>query len=66
MRSRDDGETWQAVGLAPRQEQGAVALAAGPGEHVAVALSDGDIMRSRDGGRTWQKQLDRGRPVVAR
>ena len=44
----------------------AVALAVGPGGHVAVATSQADLLRSRDGGQTWKVVLEQGRPISIR
>ena len=64
LRSRDGGGTWEPTGLFSGLDAPVVAVAVGPGDHVAVATTAGDIQRSRDGGRTWQKVLVAGRPVA--
>lgn len=63
MHSVDGGATWTSTGLYTGSETPVVALAVGPGEHVVVATTGADISRSRDGGRTWEKVLQRGRTV---
>jgi photosystem II stability/assembly factor-like uncharacterized protein len=64
LRSRDGGGTWEPTGFFSGSDAAVVAVAVGPGDHVAVATTGGDIQRSRDGGRTWQKVLVAGRPVA--
>lgn len=66
LQSRDGGVTWERTGWAAAGEAYAVALAAGPGEHVVVATSGSDLVRARDGGRTWRMVLERGRPASGR
>ena len=61
MRSGDAGVTWKPLGFVSGAETPVIALAAGPGERVAVATTAADLLRSTDGGRSWQKMLDRGR-----
>jgi hypothetical protein len=51
------------TGLDTGSETPVVALAVGPGEHFVVATTGADIHRSRDGGRTWERILRRGRTV---
>ena len=62
--SRDAGKTWQPTGFFAGQGTPAVALAVGPGGHVAVATAGADVTRSRDAGRTWETVVRRGRPVA--
>lgn len=64
--SRDAGKTWQPTGFFAGQGTPAVALAVGPGGHVAVATAGADVARSRDAGRTWETVVKRGRPVAKR
>jgi photosystem II stability/assembly factor-like uncharacterized protein len=64
MRSRDAGATWVAVGFVTGADKPVIALAAGPGERVAVATTAADVLRSTDGGRNWQRLLDRGRAAI--
>jgi hypothetical protein len=66
LRSRDGGTTWQRVGFLSSSDAPVVALAAGPGERVALATSTTDVLRSKDGGSTWEKLLDRGRAGAPR
>jgi photosystem II stability/assembly factor-like uncharacterized protein len=63
LRTVDGGRTWEPTGFFSGLETPVVALAAGPGDHVAVATSGADVARSRDGGRTWQTLVRRGRPA---
>jgi hypothetical protein len=65
LRSRDGGARWDAAGYVGDVKAPVVALAIGPGEHVAFATTGSSVLRSRNGGRTWQKVLDQGRPVAA-
>ena len=60
--SDDAGNTWRTT-VQPRIDGPAVALAVGPGQHVAVATSTADISRSANGGKQWQPVLVRGRPA---
>lgn len=62
--SRDAGKTWQPTGFFAGQGTPAIALAVGPGEHIAVATSGADIARARDAGRTWETVVKRGQPVA--
>lgn len=64
VRSGDGGATWERTGLAFDAETPVVVLAVGPASHVVVATARADVLRSRDGGRTWQPMLERGRPVA--
>jgi photosystem II stability/assembly factor-like uncharacterized protein len=64
MRSGDGGTTWAPTGFAGDTRTVVVALAAGPSENVVLATTNSDVLRSRDGGRTWQRVLERGRPVT--
>lgn len=64
MRSRDAGVTWEAAGYAGGADTPVIALAAGPGERVVIATTAADVLRSTDGGRSWQKLLDRGRAAI--
>ncbi len=66
VRSDDGGARWEPTGLAVDVRAPVVALAAGPGPHVVAATAASDVRRSRDGGRTWQPVLERGRPVAIR
>jgi photosystem II stability/assembly factor-like uncharacterized protein len=66
MLSRDGGTTWEPAGYHGGADSPAAALAVGPGEHVAVATTAADVVRSGDGGRTWRTVVERGRPVGAR
>jgi hypothetical protein len=50
-RSRDGGERWGRVGTVPGEPRGFKALAA---ERLDLALSDGTIAGSEDGGRSWK------------
>jgi photosystem II stability/assembly factor-like uncharacterized protein len=50
LQSRDDGQRWQLVG---RLEGQPAALDSGIGAELLVALHDGTVKRSGDGGRTW-------------
>ena len=61
MRSRDGGSTWEPAGLPAESSEAAAALAVGPGDQVVAATTSADILRSSDGGRTWQVLLRRGR-----
>jgi photosystem II stability/assembly factor-like uncharacterized protein len=65
VQSIDGGATWRSTGLYTGSDSPVVALAVGPGERVVVATTGADISCSRDGGRTWEKVLQRGRPVNA-
>ena len=65
MRSGDAGVTWKPLGFVSGAETPVIALAAGPGERVAVATTAADLLRSTDGGRSWQKVLDRGRAATS-
>ncbi len=64
MRSGDGGTTWAPTGFVGDSRTVVVALAAGPGENVVLATANSDVLRSRDGGRTWQRVLEGGRPVT--
>lgn len=64
LRSRDGGGTWEPTGFFSGSDAPVAAVVVGPGDHVAVATTGGNIQRSRDGGRTWQKVLVAGRPVA--
>ncbi len=64
MRSGDGGATWAPTGFVGDTRTVVVALAAGPGENVVLATTNSDVLRSRDGGRTWQRILEQGRPVT--
>lgn len=64
MRSGDGGATWAPTGFVGDARTVVVALAAGPGENVVLATMNSDVLRSRDGGRIWQRVLERGRPVT--
>jgi len=65
MRSRDGGTTWQASGYVGDVKAPVVALVVGPGEHVALATIGSNVLRSRNGGLSWQTVLAQGRPVSA-
>ena len=52
-RSRDGGETWSAFGLPPIS---AVAIA--PSDGATIYAGGTKVVRSGDGGRTWQTMLD--------
>jgi hypothetical protein len=58
--SDDAGNRWRAT-VQPRIDGPVVALAVGPGQHVAVATSTADVSRSANGGEQWQPVLVRGR-----
>lgn len=60
LRSDDAGDHWRTP-VQPETEGPVVALAVGPGQHVAVATSSGDVSRSADGGGQWRPVLRRGR-----
>jgi len=64
VRSQDAGSTWAPTGFVTDVQVPVVALTVGPGGHVAVATSRSDVLRSRDGGRTWQAVLERGGPAA--
>ncbi|MBI4246058.1 MAG: hypothetical protein HY614_02605 [Candidatus Rokubacteria bacterium] len=64
LQSRDGGVTWRPVGLFTGSDTPVVAIATGPGRHVAVATTAADVRRSRDGGRTWETVLARGRAAA--
>jgi len=66
MRSRDDGETWEATGLHTGADTPVIAVAVGPGSVVAVATSGADVTRSSDGGQTWERLVVRGRAAAQR
>lgn len=65
-RTQDGGATWGAPLLFTGLQTPIIALAVGPADQVVVATSGADVMRSRDGGRTWETLVQRGRPVGAR
>ena len=62
-RSGDGGSTWEPAGPLMDPSMVVTALAVGRGNHVALATMGGDLMRSRDEGRTWEVVLRRGRPA---
>lgn len=64
LASRDGGATWEAAGFVAGADTPVVALVGGPGEHVALATSRADVLRSRDGGRAWQRVVEGGRPAA--
>lgn len=64
-RSRDGGASWEPTGPLPSPAASAVALAVGPGEHVVVATAAADVLRSSDGGRSWTRVIEQGRPAQA-
>ncbi|MFN2291118.1 MAG: HEAT repeat domain-containing protein [Anaerolineae bacterium] len=51
FRSRDQGQTWQALSL--RDGTAPTVWVAGVSGQIAVALDDGTVLRSADGGDTW-------------
>jgi photosystem II stability/assembly factor-like uncharacterized protein len=59
-RSHDAGTSWEAI---PAPVARVVAVAVGPAQHVGLATADSNVIRSADGGRSWQTILARGRPV---
>lgn len=65
-RSPDGGVSWEAPVLFTGAQTPIIALALGPADQVVVATTSADVMRSRDGGRTWEPLVRRGRPVGAR
>jgi len=65
MRSQDAGATWRRAGLETERDAAIVALAAGRGGQLAAATTSGDVLRSRDGGKSWTKVVERGRAVGA-
>jgi hypothetical protein len=64
MRSRDGGSGWERAGFVASPPGMVVALTVGPEQQVVVATSEADVLRSRDGGRTWHPVVQQGRPVV--
>lgn len=62
LASDNAGGRWRAT-VQPEIDGPAVALAVGPGQHVAVATATADVSRSANGGKEWQRVLVRGRPV---
>jgi photosystem II stability/assembly factor-like uncharacterized protein len=66
MRSRDAGATWEAAGVVGDAQTALAAIVAGPGDHVAIASTHADVLRSRDGGRSWQWMARRGQAVAGR
>lgn len=61
LASDDAGDAWRAT-VQPRIDGPVVALAVGPGQHVAVATATAAVSRSANGGKEWQPILVRGRP----
>lgn len=59
--SRNGGATWERTALRRDAQDPVVALAVGPGPQVVAATTGADVLRSRDGGRTWETLLERGR-----
>lgn len=55
FKSTDGGETWKPAGKGLKN-QAAVAVNPGRPNEVYAASTDGVIYRSRDGGRTWERQ----------
>ena len=49
-RSRDGGGTWERVGSVPGEPYKFKATGS---EALLLALSDGTVMETKDGGRTW-------------
>lgn len=66
MRSRDAGATWEVAGFVADPESPVIAVAAGPGQRVALATAAADVHVSGDAGRTWRRLLERGRPAGRR
>lgn len=66
MASTDGGRTWSATGYSTGKDTAVVAIAAGPAQAVAIATTDGDVLRSNDAGRTWHAVVKRGRPLMVR
>ena len=64
MRSRDGGSGWERAGFVASPPGMVVALTVGPEQQVVVATSEADVLRSRDGGRTWHPVVQQGRPVA--
>ena len=62
LASDDAGNAWRAT-VQPSIDGPAVALAVGPGQHVAIATATADVSRSANGGKQWQPVLVRGRPA---
>jgi photosystem II stability/assembly factor-like uncharacterized protein len=62
LASDNAGDRWRAT-VQPKVDGPAVALAVGPGQHVAVATANADVSRSANDGREWQPVLIRGRPA---
>jgi photosystem II stability/assembly factor-like uncharacterized protein len=55
--SADGGETWEERGTTGSEPQ---AITTGPDGALYVALIDGTLMQSRDGGRSWTNRLEGG------
>lgn len=62
LASDNAGDRWQAT-VQPNTDGPVVALAVGPGQHVAVATATADVSRSVNGGKQWQPVLVHGRPA---
>jgi photosystem II stability/assembly factor-like uncharacterized protein len=62
LASGDAGDHWRTTAQ-PAVDGAIVAIAVGPGQHVAVATSTADISRSTNGGDEWQRVLVHGRPA---
>lgn len=62
LASDDAGHRWRAT-VQPGSESPVVAVAVGPGQHVAVATSKADVFRSANGGEQWRPVLVHGRPA---
>jgi len=63
LRSRDAAATWEQTGFAADPRAAVIAMAVGPGDHLALATVRSDVVRSRDAGRTWLAVVERGRPA---
>ena len=55
FKSTDAGETWRAAGKAPKNLAAVAVNPARPTE-VYAATTEGVILRSPDGGTTWERQ----------
>ena len=65
FRSGDSGTAWEKTALRREAQDPVVALAAGPGQQVVAATASADVLSSRDGGRTWEVLLERGRSLTS-
>lgn len=61
FRSADSGRTWEKSALQREAQDPVIALAVGPGQQVVAATTSADVLRSGDGGGTWEVLLERGR-----